>query len=854
MPKKTLIFPRGGVNTRTSYQSQPPFTTRSALNVVPEEGIEGRDRGGSRPGLIRGYTLSGGTALGSGNPVNLLSSVRHIANTGPGIFVQDDFTVASSTPSSDYWDTSFNTSSWSASSANLTINDSNDTLVNTNTGAGFRGLLLNESSGVGFVGTDDINFAEPVTIQYTIESNDVSYWAWDYRSFYVLFFMEGGSSADPSDQGCWVGFDAVIRNISTRTVIRPKFRDYEDGGTLNRSYDAPEKEFPNGATRSHTVRIRVTPNVVSASGIRPRFEMFIDGMSVLSVNALSSFDWEGGVNRIAVLMGKDTTIDGAPEPDPELSRFSIQYSSLAHASLPPEILVAAANGTLYREENPLGEVAAVASDTASGIEYADAVSTKQRLGNLYIADYQVLVDERGTVDATLNFGGSSSNLLRHVGKDFSALGVTTTDRIEVTAAGESAAIGVYKISAVGTTTLTLAATNDVFSTVTGLTDEVSGVSYRIMCGPKVYDPSEDTLSVWHHNIRTTDNAQAIPIGCRIVSAYKDRMILAGDDTGVVYMSRAGDPNDWDFSVSDSDDTRAVGLGAADSTTAGLPEAVTAIIPHSDDYLLIASKSTLWVLRGDPARGGVLDNLSYKIGCIGRFAYVNDPEGGVFFLTRNGIYYQPRGASVSPQKISKLAIPQDLLGVDTSVTEPFLSYDFERDGLWIFLAPKSVGTMRSWFFDVESAGFFPVDYPDQLHHPRSVYSYEPETQAFSKTLLGGKDGFIREIGGDTDDGAFIVSEVKIGPVRLGNPGGFCEDLEAVLDESSSSVNWVVTVGDAEQEAVSDIVAGGTWSSGHNYLDRPKAGGKTMYLGLSSAEQWALEYITIRTRDSRGHMPL
>lgn len=51
MPVRRLHFPVGGLDRRYGYQSQPPFTTPDCLNVRSVDINEGRERGGSRPGI-----------------------------------------------------------------------------------------------------------------------------------------------------------------------------------------------------------------------------------------------------------------------------------------------------------------------------------------------------------------------------------------------------------------------------------------------------------------------------------------------------------------------------------------------------------------------------------------------------------------------------------------------------------------------------------------------------------------------------------------------------------------------------------------------------------------------------------
>ncbi len=81
MPESMLIgFPAGGLEKKVSYRQDKPYTTFDCLNVRPQEVIEGRERGGSRPGL---FAPSGG-ALGS--------EIRLLAPMGLG--VSQDLTIS----------------------------------------------------------------------------------------------------------------------------------------------------------------------------------------------------------------------------------------------------------------------------------------------------------------------------------------------------------------------------------------------------------------------------------------------------------------------------------------------------------------------------------------------------------------------------------------------------------------------------------------------------------------------------------------------------------------------------------------------------------------------------------------
>lgn len=81
-----LKFPTGGLNRRLAFQTQPPWTTPSCLNMRSFDTVAGRERGGSRPGLGKAYSQQ----LGSGAPVRLLAGVT-VGLADPLQYSTDDF-------------------------------------------------------------------------------------------------------------------------------------------------------------------------------------------------------------------------------------------------------------------------------------------------------------------------------------------------------------------------------------------------------------------------------------------------------------------------------------------------------------------------------------------------------------------------------------------------------------------------------------------------------------------------------------------------------------------------------------------------------------------------------------------
>lgn len=78
MKQFELQFPLGGLNRRYAHQRQPPFTSPSMMNVVPDDQDEYRARGGSRPGLQIEFEVSSGTK----KPIRMLDSVTIVESNG----------------------------------------------------------------------------------------------------------------------------------------------------------------------------------------------------------------------------------------------------------------------------------------------------------------------------------------------------------------------------------------------------------------------------------------------------------------------------------------------------------------------------------------------------------------------------------------------------------------------------------------------------------------------------------------------------------------------------------------------------------------------------------------------------
>ncbi|KKK55299.1 hypothetical protein LCGC14_3075950, partial [marine sediment metagenome] len=118
---------------------------------------------------------------------------------------------------------------------------------------------------------------------------------------------------------------------------------------------------------------------------------------------------------------------------------------------------------------------------------------------------------------------------------------------------------------------------------------------------------------------------------------------------------------------------------------------------------------------------------------------------------------------------------------------------------------------------------------------------------SRVLLGGTDGFIRNLDweSENDDGTNFSSYIDIGPIPLAQIGsvGRLLSMEGVVAESSGDITWGVYPALTFEAAASATTASetGTWIAGLNALVRPVGRGQAFMLRLTgtAGEKWAFE---------------
>lgn len=366
------------------------------------------------------------------------------------------------------------------------------------------------------------------------------------------------------------------------------------------------------------------------------------------------------------------------------------------------------------------------------------------------------------------------------------------------------------------------------------------------------DFSDNTLKDWTSALTsgslprgTTDTT----LGCRIIAVYRGRVVLAGlqEEAQNWFMSAAGDPFNWNYSPSTPNATQAV---AGNNSDAGeLGDIVTALAPYQDDVLIMGGANSVWVMRGDPAAGGRIDNITRGIGIVGPEAWCFDNVGNFYFFGVNGLYRMAAGGS-QPQLISRGKLDRTFSDIDTTQNIIRLAYDSKWQGVGIFI---SGGTEPStapsqYFYDERNDAFFRDAYPVNVGPSAiaTLFDVNPENNT---VLLGGFDSFVRQFddAANNDDGTAIDSFMRLptthpnltmGQFQLG-------DMQLTLGlGGGASTTLDIYQGNTPEEAALATLSGftATLAAGRNlpFRKRLRANALSMRLRNNAlGETWAYE---------------
>jgi hypothetical protein len=805
-------WPAGGVNERFAFQKQPPYTCVRAQNVCTEETIADRMRGGSRPGLetaIPTQCKSGGTAY----PINMLDTVRTIEDRpAPATFTET------------FPNEAYDSTAWTdLSGTRMTTPTKTGTTVYTASQSAIAGASLDFTDTDASAFPNGVELTKPLTVEFTIPCNTKSYNA-NWESDYFIFFKMDDTSPDIAS-GIVVHFalrtvtlggttNFRILSVSTGTGVNGLTTSL--GHSISATDDLDDYAFLNqlhigtGATADFTVRGTLEPEGLLRVAIRD--QQFLE------------YDWS---HKLSDFTG-DTVAFGIMKDDQtaHIDDFALDYIEKSEIpSTPPIRIVAGSNGEIWREIRSAN--AQVMGQHSTGLTLTtEHVATVERFGTLYMADHGVKYT--GTGKAV------SGAVLTDATVDFTTAPAVDDDGdyCEITSSSDTTNLpnGTYEITSHDATTLTLTGVSGVSGTAT----------YRVVRGLKTYASGSDAVA-----LHTAATAGSIPVNCKIIALYRDRLCLAGDQDNahVWYMSRQGDLEDWNYSGLLTDGGRPV-AGTLD--TAGVVNRpLTALIPSTDDYLIFAAADAMWILRGDPAMQGFIDVLSRKVGIIDHRAWTTTPEGVLYFVSKEGVYKVLPGSQQYPIAVSKDRMPKAFRNIDTDLLSVTMQYDLRRSMIHVYLTSQVEGTgVQHYWIDTRTDAFWPMTMRSD-HEPIASCLHESLTGETNTILLGGRDAYIRRhsTAAADDDGSEFESSILLGP--FGKPGieTMLHRLQCTLHNVSSEVYWYVQSAESAKAALHDLSIfledTYTWDEDINPWDDISRSGVMLYLGIATTNRWALE---------------
>jgi len=351
---------------------------------------------------------------------------------------------------------------------------------------------------------------------------------------------------------------------------------------------------------------------------------------------------------------------------------------------------------------------------------------------------------------------------------------------------------------------------------------------------------------------TTDNT----VGATICVSYRGRIVLSGleDDPQNWFMSKVFDPLDWDYSPGTPTAVQAVAGNNADAGYVG--DIITGLFPFQDDYMIMGGANSIWVMAGDPAAGGRIDNIVRGIGIAGPRAGCYDPYGNFYFFADNGLYRMPPGPGY-PQPVSQARLDKSFRNIDLSSNDVQLSYDPLWQGVHIAVVPKgsqpATAPVHFWW-DERTDSFWKDQYPLDIGPTNATYLASDDPEA-SGLIFGGWDGFLYRFDTDTtgDDGSAINTFVQFGPIAAGDVlrSTAIRELLLVTDEDGGSVTLDIYGGSTEEEANANALAATAprfrrvARAGRNGRFRPPVADGALVVRLSqnvSDSTWAYEAMT------------
>ena len=401
----------------------------------------------------------------------------------------------------------------------------------------------------------------------------------------------------------------------------------------------------------------------------------------------------------------------------------------------------------------------------SKIEYEDldvAAGTMTELdttGNAIVTTDQLSMFEAFQKAIVVN--GTNLKIVDFINTKITIAALTTAPtRGSVVTQAESTATMVVDFVNTGMTEIYGYTTSGTFVTTAGNTLSGGGMTSANSLVPTAVVEATTAPHWYDYTVYPGGASGSMPAQAYLGCLYRGRVVLSGNPTypHQWYMSRQS--NIFDYLYATGDAQSPVAGGNSDAGEIG--DIVRCLIPYRDDYLLFGCANSIWVLRGDPAAGGSLDEVDLTVGMYGAHSWCYDGDGNLFFWGSHGIYKMDKnfGGIENISRISLPAIVSDE-APDPSTHRITMVYDRNRYGIVICITKLADGSNSNYFLSLlqPTYGLFPETYPDECGVYSSIY-YDTNDKTLQGVVLGCKDGYIRTFDDTaTNDAGSVATKIE-----------------------------------------------------------------------------------------------
>lgn len=751
MAKPKLIeipFPLKGLDLSAPAGRQPEGTTGDCLNVRPQDVYQGRQRGGQRPGVGKYITSRV-------NGTNAVQGMSQLVRALDPETLEADTLLA--TESFTYSDGMLGVVA--ASIANWPIakySTTNRTYFTT---------AADGTHGVG-ISTNRASTGPPVSgnmcaacifKQLSLGQAFIIEWSGvcsssDSPSFPSFLFRI--NRTDPAGNG----FYTMELGWTSSTAGTTNLFKYTTDGAYTSIGGAVAFTLPAGKTWTDAV---IWQMHVSQSALK----IYADG-TLLATYTITSYSGHDG-------WGIGRASDPSVTTEYYFDGLKV-YTAKSATVLRESKLITVAGGSIY-----WGNINGLTLATNGGVALSSVFhpGIQSAFGNVYFCDgltldYKVMAGDTRTVSSWTPTAG--------------ALPAGSTSSTVYTVTAATASTKRFSVSPNPLTNQIIFANDWII--VAGCSTAANNRAWKVASlGTNYIQVTEAPTD--EASTPATATAKKANLGCRYMTLYRGRIVMYGLQTDVQnwFMSASGDPLDWDYGPATTSATQAIAGNNSDAGKIG--DVLNCCAPYSDDLMVMGGDHTLWVMRGDPAAGGTIDNISYQMGIAGPEAYAWSPDGSMYFFGNGQVWRMTTGASGQPESISTGRMDVRFQAIDMAIYWCSMIWDRDRKGLHIFFSPLAQPTTGPvhYYWDRDTDSWW-ADQMPATHGPACAFVYDGDEPDDRAVLLGGYDGYIRCTDDATldDDGTPISSYVKIGPMI---PGGdlFNARLNYLVSTLSSTSN-------------------------------------------------------------------